>query len=502
LQVTSCFAGGTVQNSVFNRFSLAASGNYIASINYVSGVTFSANTFRSATLRANATTGAITSTQAVNCTFTGNKHIGGRALFVGAQNCTFNTTSYWDHTITTTTASTNGMSVYEFTTGGNGNTVNGMSLPLPANGPYTALVTINACYNTKVQNFGTYAAKLTLNASVTGVGINSVGNSDGITVKRVYLVNTRTGPWVYVNSDTNVLHEHVYGDYADTTVVPALNFKGKSCGLTSATTGQTSVYGTHWMTRFTSTTAGFLEVYCNEPTTSSAAQCAATGGVPQFNSSGSLLLTKAGDQVTWETDFWVLGYTAFTNSAPTVTGTNVTFTSGSTWGNHTIEYQIDTGTGWNGTWLGFNATNLITHTISASTGFKIKIRATTLTANAANVLTNLRVAMTTTDAAQGNNLYPLNTVPVSVTVLDGKTLAPVQNARVRIVTTVGSNLVMEGTTNASGIATGTTEYAGSAVTGTVRRATVALGTLYKPYDISGTVGGGGLDVTALLTSDE
>jgi hypothetical protein len=96
----------------------------------------------------------------------------------------------------------------------------------------------------------------------------------------------------------------------------------------------------------------------------------------------------------------------------------------------------------------------------------------------------------------------LNTVPVSVTVLDGKTLAPVQNARVRIVTTVGSNLVMEGTTNASGIATGTTEYAGSAVTGTVRRATVALGTLYKPYDISGTVGGGGLDVTALLTSDE
>jgi hypothetical protein len=95
-----------------------------------------------------------------------------------------------------------------------------------------------------------------------------------------------------------------------------------------------------------------------------------------------------------------------------------------------------------------------------------------------------------------------NAVSVTVTVKDAKTLTAVENARVRIVTTVGSNLVLEGATNSSGVLTGSTTYVGSAVTGTVRRATVALGTLYKPYDISGTVGGGGLDVTALLTSDE
>jgi hypothetical protein len=415
LNVISCFAGGTIQNSVFNRFSLAASGAYVAQINYVTGVTFSGNTYRSGTLRANATTGVITSTQAKGCTFSGNKHIGGRALFVGAQGCTFSNTSYWDHGITTTTSSTNSMSVYEFTTGGSGNTVDGITLPLAANGPYTALVTINACYNTLVKNFGTYASKLTLNSSVTGLGINSVGNSDGITVKRVYLANTRTGPYAFVNSDTNVLLEHVYGDYADTSVIAALNCKAKNCGLTGATTGQTSVYGTHWLSRFTSTTAGFLEILCNEPTATSAAQCAATGGTPQFNSSGQVLLTKVGDAVEWQTDWWVIGYTALTNSAPTITGTNVTYSSGARWGNHDIEYQIDTGSGWNGTWLALTAANLSGHTISATTGFKVKVRATCATASATNALTNLRIAMTTTNAAQGDNLYPLSLSTVTFT---------------------------------------------------------------------------------------
>jgi hypothetical protein len=410
----SCFAGGTVQNADFWRFSLASSGSYAAQINYVTGVTFSNVKIGSLTLRANATSGVITSTQAKNCTFTDNVRIGGKSLFVGAQGCTFTNTAYYDHTITTTTTSTNPHSVYEFTTGGSGNTVDGITLPLSANGPYTALVTITACYNMLVKNIGTYASKLAMNSSVTGLIVNSTGNSDGITMKRCYSTGTRTGLYAFVNSDTNVLLEHVYGDYADTTVLPALNAKAKNCGLTSATTGQVSVYGTHWHTRFTSTTAGFLEVLCNEPTSASAAQCAATGGTPRFNSSGSLILAAVNDQVTWETDWWVLGYTAFTNSAPTITGTNVTYSSGARWGNHDIHYALDTGSGY-GSWKDLTAANLSAETISASTGFKIKIRATCATAAATNLLTNLRIAMTTTDAAQGNNLYALSVNTVTFT---------------------------------------------------------------------------------------
>jgi hypothetical protein len=98
--------------------------------------------------------------------------------------------------------------------------------------------------------------------------------------------------------------------------------------------------------------------------------------------------------------------------------------------------------------------------------------------------------------------YPLDVVPVSVTVKDSATLAAVQNARVRITTDVGGYVVLEGVTNASGVLTGTTEYASHAITGTVRRATVADGTLYKPGSIAGTTTSAGFSTTVLLIADE
>lgn len=416
LNLASCFAGGTIKNSKFVRFSLATAGAYVSQINYVTGVTFLNNAHISATLRANATTGAVTATQAVNCTFTNETYIGGRGLFISAQRCTFNNLTYYDHTITTATSATNPMYGLDFTTGCSGTVINGWSMPNAAVGPYSGLVSLNACYNTVMRNIGTdYDAPLAMNAAVTGVAINSAGNSDGITVKRVYVSNTRTGPFAFVNSDTNVLMEHVAGDAADTSVIASLNTIAKNCLLTSATTGQVSVYGTHWFTRFISTTAGFAEILCNEPTASSAAQCQVTGGSPQFNSSGQVLLTKVGDQVVWEMPFFTIGFTAFTNSAPTITGTNVTFTAGSTYGNHTLEYQVDTGSGYGGTWLPLNATDLITRTFNSTTGFKLKLRATCLTANATNAITNMRVALTTTATDRKAQLYPLSVNTVTFT---------------------------------------------------------------------------------------
>lgn len=493
LNITSCFAGGTVQNSVFNRFSLAAAAAYVSQLNYITGVTFSGNIHRSGTLRGNATTGAISSTQAVNCTFTNETFIGGRGLFVGAQNCTFNNTAYYDHTITTTTSATNPHAILEFSTGSNNNTINGVSLPDVAKAPYTALVTLSACYNTLIKNIGTDSVStLALNAAVTGLGVNAVGNNDGITIKRMYLTNTRTGPYSFSNSDNNVLIENVRGDYADTTVMAALNATMKNIGITSATTGQVSVYGTHWITRFTSTTAGFAEILCNEPTAASAAQCAATGGTPQFNSSGSVLLTKVGDQITWEMPFFAIGYTAFTNVAPTVTGTNATFTSGSTWGNHTLEYQVDTGSGWNGTWLAFNNTNLITHTFNSTTGFKLKLRATCLTANAGNVLTNLRVALTTTSADQQTKLYPLDTATVRVENL-------VSGSRV-VAKKVSDGVVLFNGSESGGVAEFVTDYIG-AVAIEVRKASGSPNYIPWPTQVT-PVSGATVTATALQQLDE
>lgn len=415
LQITSCFAGGLVNNNRFWSFSLATSGRYVSLNNYITGVTFSNNVYGSLTLRANGTTGTITSTQAVNCIYQSDTLIGGQGLFVGAQKCSFNNATYYDHTITTTTSATNPMSLWSFTTGCSGNAVDGVNLPQPNFGPYTALVSINACYETTVQEIGLPATPLIMTAAVTGLGVNSLGNSDGIKLKRMYLSNTRTGPYAFVNSDNNVLIENCGGDYADTSVIAALNATVKNAALTAATTGQVSVYGSHWLTRFTSTTAGFTEILCNEPTTASAPQCFASGGTPQFNSSGSVLLTKIGDQVTWEMPFFAIGYTAFTNSAPTITGTNVTYSSGARWGNHDLEFQINTGSGYGGTWLALTATNLIAQTFNSATGFKLKVRATCAVANAGNVITNMRVAMTTTATDQQTKLYPLSVNTVTFT---------------------------------------------------------------------------------------
>ncbi len=407
LNLSSNFAGGTVANSRFTRFSLAASGAYASQVNYCTGVTFDNCWFDTLTLRANATTGMMTSTQPSNCTFTNCTGVGGRFLFVGAQNCTFNGLKYSDSHIATT--ATNPFYALEFTTGSNNNTViGGQTLGSITNThPYNGWVSYANSYNLRVQEVGTYASPFNCgSANAMGVGVNLGGNCDGVELKRCYFSNTRTGLWASTNSDTNVTIENFYGDYADTTVNASLNTVIKGCGLTSATTGQVSVYGTHWRDRFSSTTAGAIEILCNEPTVASASQCSIISGTPQFNSSGSALLTVVGQEIEWVMPFFALGHTALANTAPTLTGTNT--------GNLTYTFQYDIGAGWNGSWLTLNATNLNgVGAINPAIGVKLKIRAVCATASATNAITNIRVTTVTTSSDQSTNLYPLD--PVDVT---------------------------------------------------------------------------------------
>jgi hypothetical protein len=462
-------------------FSLVASGRYINNCSYISGVAFSS--VKSLTLlnKGNVATGTWSCTQMVNCTFTNLKNIGGRMLHVGSQNCTF-TNHGATNTYSGITVVTYADYALEFTTGCNGMTIDGVDfLGLTSVQPYAGIVYAAASYNILVKNIGTYAAKRLLGVTATWAGVifGSGGNNDGITLKRCYTTGTRTGLHSLVNSDTNILLENVYGDYADTTVMTGLNAIQKNCGLTSATTGQQSCYGTHWQTRFTSTTAGFVEILCNEPTSASAAQCAITAGVPQFNSAGAILATVIGQQVTWEMPFWAYGFTAFTNGAPTITGTNVTYSSGARWGNHDIEFQIDLGTGYGGTWLALTAANLTAQTISATTGFKLKLRVTCATGATTNVITNMRIAMTTTDAAQGAGQYPLSTNTLEFTSLQA-------GSEVRAYTGApGTDAVEIGGIDSSGAAFSFTHSSGG-VAGFVQVIATGFQAFYLPLTYSST----------------
>lgn len=103
----------------------------------------------------------------------------------------------------------------------------------------------------------------------------------------------------------------------------------------------------------------------------------------------------------------------------------------------------------------------------------------------------------------GATVVVQNAVPVTVTVKDAATLAPIENARVLVEKSSDGTDIMTGLTNASGVVTTSYAYtADTVITGTVRRATAAYGTLYKPNSIAGSITSTGLDVTILLTSDE
>lgn len=406
LQLTSNFGGGTVKDCDFFRYSLASSGSYVCVPNYNKGVTFDNVKASTLVFRGNSNTGTWSATQNQDCTWLNCKNIGGRILLVGDVNGTFTNLAY-ANAFSGTTTNTLPQYAIDRTTGSINTKVVGFSSLVTNSHPYSGIVVTYNSYDLEVREIGTFASPYNMgSANAAGLIINGGGNNDGIKLKRIYVSNTRTGAWAFLNSDNDITIENVNGDYADTSVMAGLNAKIKGCGLTAATTGQTSVYGTHWADFFTSTTAGKVEVLCNEPTVDSASQCSITGGTPRFNSTGSVLLTTIGDQVTWEMPYFAKGHTALANSAPVLTGTLTA--------NLTMQYQIDTGGGF-GAVKTLNAANLSSETIDPAVGFKLRIIATCATANATNALTNIRVLTVTTSTAQSTNLYPLATVTVTFT---------------------------------------------------------------------------------------
>ncbi|MBK8467670.1 MAG: hypothetical protein IPL32_17790 [Chloracidobacterium sp.] len=243
----------------------------------------------------------------------------------------------------------------------------------------------------------------------------SSGNNRRVKVQRCYMLPTRTGAISTTNSDKGNTYEHVYGDVADTMTIADLNSSVKNCGGTNTTTGQASVYGTHFWDAFTSDTAGRVILSLNEPTTETSGYYTVVSGTPKFTSAGNLVLATVGDEVIIESSYFVKGCTALTNTAPIVTGTNVTHVSGPDWGNHDIYYQIDTGSGYGGTWKDLTAANLSGETISPATGFRPKYRIVCDTTSTTNLLTYIRIATTSTLAAQTDNLYPLDVTTVTFT---------------------------------------------------------------------------------------
>lgn len=304
-----------------------------------------------------------------------------------------------------------------------------------------------------------------------------------------------------------------------------------------------------------------LILMMNEATAETAGHYSDVVGTAAFTSAGGLATTN-GSSIVFNMLEYRLGVTGFPINEVVMAGATLT--------NYTLSYKIDKndGNGFSADWhnlyyerTGASGTSgQFTFTVTDATGVEIgdhvwgtgigglaqvtNVAANTITVDIANTatvsgtarfnhlpsetgLTNeglklaLRVAKITTNTAAITAiaiyvdtddtsralLYPLDTVPITVTVKDVNTGDPIENARVFIEAgsggpaTLGTD-ILTGLTNASGVISGTTEYTAQPVTGRVRRATVGYGTLYKSAAISSTIESDGLALTVLMIPDE
>lgn len=285
--------------------------------------------------------------------------------------------------------------------------------------PYVQLFeSIGGNTNIKFRNAGTRSAPLSVGSIpslyTASIYNNSSTNADSnVYVQRAYLANSRTSSVFNASTvglgSSGALFESTFGD-----TTRALNgagvwpsnsiVKGARGDYTTAVQGP----GLHFLDVFTSDTAGRIAFQATPTTTASATffTSSLTSPLSGFNGTTSIMMRTVGDYAIIESPYWVLGHTAFANSDATVTGTNTE--------NFTYQYQLDTGSGYGGTWKTVNGANLSAETISP-TGFKIKLKVTVTVANNSNAFSNLRTNTVSTSAAQIANLYPLDTNTLTLT---------------------------------------------------------------------------------------
>lgn len=141
-------------------------------------------------------------------------------------------------------------------------------------------------------------------------------------------------------------------------------------------------------------------------------------GTPLRNNANQLYLRNLNDQVTFTWNYWILGLTGFSNTAPIIEATNVN--------NHTITYDLDKGTGFSGTFKTLNAANLSAETgISASSGVKLRIRIVCSVASSTNAISAISIIGTCTSSSLSSNPYPYNEPLITLSNMQSGSLAAI-----------------------------------------------------------------------------
>lgn len=439
LTMTFCFAGGTFTDCVWLRASMAASGAHTNTLSDCAGFTFIRNKIVAGVIRANAMTFSINASRLKNCTWTNPTVIQGAMTFTTCDRIKITDTIYAE-CVSGTTVTTYAGSVWTFYNNTINSEISGLTIPILNTQPYTQLLFLSiGCDNNKLRNIGTRVSPMSM-GTVNACGlVYTLGSACSNTkVQRVYVSGTRTGVMTGDNSSKGLIEESVFGDYADATdVMAVLNMERKGAGGTGALTAQVSVYGTHWYDRFISTTVGRIGLFMNETTAQTVNQVTLANGA-NFTSAGGLYMPVIGHSVLFETPNFIIGHTAFTNTALVMAGGTST--------NYGYKYQIDKndGAGWSTESVTLTPATLGTALngltgISASLGFKLRLRVTTSTTNA-TAITSIYLVTATTAVAQ-DNLYPLDTFNLTLDgLISGSDVVILQAGTETVLSQVDQNL--------------------------------------------------------------
>jgi hypothetical protein len=407
----------TISNSVFTNYSSSVSA-FPADINYVNNLTITnckfqcfGNTTAATLTRSSPSARALRIQNGSNINIQSIFSIGANIALTSLSDSSLGDLTYADLLENNTTQTTNGIDAV-ILTGCIHCTISDIKLPSGISNVHPYLSFVNLITNSSnniVENLGTAASPLNGGSANACNNLVTTTNAQNNIIRRCYMDNTRASFTTTTNtSSANNNYIDVWGDAADSSV----NITSSSCIWRGIRTGafaiQPYVVDTYWANIWTSTTAGRLYLFSGQFYTSATLnnQITINAGTPVFsdaNVTSSKLTLTTGDQITYEMPYYLLGATSFTN-------TNLTSLNTDT-GSHTTEYQIDTGSGWNGSWVSATGANLSAETINATTGFKLKIR---VTCTSTGIYYGKYVSLTT-DSTSQKEQYPLPGYDVNIT---------------------------------------------------------------------------------------
>ena len=410
--------GGTISNvKAFNTGSILG----VMQLGNTDSVTF--NNLELICMKPRTATLAANRIQTVfsNCTFNGLKIKGtGNWSCLLASNITIKNMDYIDRLEGATTSSNaanaiqlssaNGVVIDGFTFGEGGTITNTHC--------YNAIISggTNPNNNIKLRNFGTRSVPVDCGTAIATTGpanlYSMTAGDQNIKFQRVYMTGIR-GNSLHLQASNNMpgmYYEDVFCGYSTTWMPGGLQCVVRKCGSAGFNTAPSSNLGTHWIDYFTSDTAGEIAWFgCGpSPATSGSNYLVATPnqGTGYITSSAAISLDTQGDYAFSETDYWIKGHTSFKNQAPTTYGTVTGLV---------FYYDLDTGSGFSGTWKQATGANLSAETISPS-GFKMRLKVLqNSTGVSTTLMTEIKFFTNSTLSAQTSNMSALDTNSLTLT---------------------------------------------------------------------------------------